>query len=87
MLNLRKNNKELNFTNDILGFPNRIADDKVLDLVLTKQEDFSFEPNSRITVYDEKSGIFGDYIIKSISLPLDVTSTMSINAYKALQKI
>ena len=30
--------------------------------------------------------IEGDYIIQSISLPLDISSTMSINAYKALQK-
>ncbi len=38
----------LNFTNDILGFPNRIADDKVLDLVLTKPEDFSFAEERRL---------------------------------------
>ena len=48
---------------------------------------YYLEPNTRITVEDKPSGIYGDYIIQSISLPLDVSSTMSINAYKALQKI
>ena len=48
---------------------------------------YYLEPNTRITVEDQPSGIYGDYIIQSISLPLDVSSTMSINAYKALQKI
>lgn len=48
---------------------------------------YYLEPNTRITVEDTPGGIYGDYIIQSISLPLDVNSTMSINAYKALQKI
>lgn len=48
---------------------------------------FYLEPNTRITVEDKISGIQGDYIINSISIPLDVTGTMSISAKKALQKI
>ena len=48
---------------------------------------YYLEPNTRITVEDAPAGIYGDYIIQSISLPLDVSSTMTINAYKALQKI
>ena len=48
---------------------------------------YYLEPNTRITVEDQSAGIYGDYIIQSISLPLDITSTMNINAYKALQKI
>lgn len=48
---------------------------------------YYLEPNTRITVEDQPAGIYDDYIIQSISLPLDVSSTMSINAYKALQKI
>ena len=48
---------------------------------------YYLEPNTRITVEDELAGIYGDYIIQSISLPLDISSTMSINAYKTLQKI
>ncbi len=48
---------------------------------------YYLQPNTRITVQDSASGIYGDYIIQSMSVPLDVTSTMSISAYKALQKI
>ena len=48
---------------------------------------YYLEPNTRITVEDDPAGIYGDYIIQSISLPLDISSTMTINAYKALQKI
>ena len=48
---------------------------------------YYLEPNTRITVLDNASGIFGDYIIKTISLPLDINGTMSISAYKALNKI
>ena len=48
---------------------------------------YYIEPNTRITVYDQKSGIHGDYIIKSISLPLDAGSTMSISAIRALERI
>ena len=48
---------------------------------------YYLEPNTRITVNDVASGIFGDYIIQSISLPLDISGLMSITAYKALQKI
>lgn len=48
---------------------------------------YHLEPNTRITVEDGPAGIYGDYIIQSISIPLDISSTMTINAYKALQKI
>lgn len=48
---------------------------------------YYLEPNTRISVDDQPAGIYGDYIIQSISLPLDINSTMNINAYKALQKI
>ena len=48
---------------------------------------YYLQPNTRITVEDSPAGIYGDYIIQSISLPLDISSTMTINAYKALQKI
>lgn len=48
---------------------------------------YYLQPNTRITVEDSPAGIYGDYIIQSISLPLDISSTMNINAYKALQKI
>lgn len=48
---------------------------------------YNLQPNTRITVEDKAAGIEGDFIIQSISLPLDISSTMTINAYKALQKI
>ena len=43
--------------------------------------------NTRITVEDKRSGINGDYIINSISIPLSPTSVMSISASKALNRI
>lgn len=48
---------------------------------------YYLEPNTRITVQDDAAGISGDYIISSISLPLDVESTMNLNCYRALSKI
>ncbi|WP_288605278.1 topoisomerase DNA-binding C4 zinc finger domain-containing protein [uncultured Treponema sp.] len=38
----------LNFKNDKLGFPNQIADDKVLNLVLANAEDFKFAEERRL---------------------------------------
>lgn len=38
----------LNFKNDKLGFPNQIADDKVLNLVLTNAENFKFAEERRL---------------------------------------
>jgi hypothetical protein len=48
---------------------------------------YYLDVNRRITVNDKASNIHGDYIIKSISLPLDAKSTMSISATKALERI
>ena len=47
---------------------------------------YYLEPNTRITVRDPVSGIYGDYIIKSISLPLDNNGTMSISCTRAFQR-
>ena len=44
------------------------------------------EPNVRITVRDSLSGIYGDYMIKSISITLDISSTMSISCTRALER-
>lgn len=38
----------LNFKNDKLGFPNQIADDVVLDLVLTKAENYKYAEERRL---------------------------------------
>lgn len=48
---------------------------------------YYLEANTRITVYNQKAGISGDYIIKSISLPIDAGGTMTINAVRALERI
>lgn len=48
---------------------------------------FYLEPNTRITVRDDATGIYGDYMISSVTIPLGHSETMSISAYKALQKI
>lgn len=48
---------------------------------------YHLEPNTRIFVSDKNSDIQGDYIIKNITLPLDINGTMSITANKALDKI
>lgn len=48
---------------------------------------YHLEPNSRITVNDPESQIYGDYVITTISLPLDVSGTMTISATRALTRI
>ena len=49
---------------------------------------YYLEPNTRITVNDKASNIYGDYIINSISLPLDASKgIMSIQAKRALERI
>ena len=47
---------------------------------------YYIEPNTRITVNDAKSGIFGDYMINSISLPLDINGTMTLSCTRALER-
>lgn len=44
------------------------------------------EPNIRIGVQDSLSDIHGDYMISSMSIPLDVNGTMSISATRALER-
>ena len=48
---------------------------------------YYLEPNTRITVQDKSSNIFGDYIIDSISIPLDCTSMMNISAKRAQDRM
>lgn len=48
---------------------------------------YYLDVNTRIGVSDIESNISGDYMINSISLPLDISSTMTISATKALEKI
>lgn len=48
---------------------------------------YYLEPNTRISINDNASGIHGDYVIKSINMPIDGKSTMSISATKALKRV
>lgn len=47
---------------------------------------YYLDVNTRIGVNDPESNIYGDYIIGTISIPLDIGSTMTISATKALEK-
>ena len=47
---------------------------------------YYLEPNTRITIRDSATGIYGDFMIKSISMPLDINGTMSISCTKALER-
>lgn len=48
---------------------------------------YYLEPNTRILVRDDSSGINGEYLISKITLPLTYNGTMSISATKAVDKI
>lgn len=48
---------------------------------------YHLEPNIRIGVRDIESDIYGDYMINTISIPLDINGTMSISATRALERI
>ena len=48
---------------------------------------YYLDVNRRITVNDKVSGISGDYIVNSISLPLNGQQTMSISASRAYERI
>lgn len=47
---------------------------------------YHLEPNTRIGVRDIESNIYGDYMMSTISIPLDVNGTMSISATRALER-
>lgn len=53
---------------------------------LTTLPIYYLEPNTRISVYDQESGIYGDYIIKNISFSLDINGTMSLSCSKAIER-
>lgn len=48
---------------------------------------YYLEPNCRISVYDKKAGISGDYVVKTMTLPLDGKSPMNISASKVIDRI
>ena len=47
---------------------------------------YHLEPNNRITVFDKETGISGDYLISTISLPLAINGTSNIAATRCLEK-
>ena len=56
-------------------------------ITITSIPIYYLDVNSRITITDEGSGIYGDYMISTISLPLDTAGQMSLGCYRCLQKI
>lgn len=48
---------------------------------------YFLEPNTRITIKDAETGIYGDYMLNSFSIPLDINGTMSLSCTRALEKI
>lgn len=48
---------------------------------------YHLQPNTRITIENAESNIYGDYIIDTLSFTLDNSSMLTINATKAPEKI
>ena len=85
------------FKNLTLGGSSNSAYEKAKELLLTHTQYnesvtissipiYYLEPNTRISIFDEELGIYGEYLIKTISLPLAVNGTSNISATKCLQK-
>lgn len=47
---------------------------------------YHLEPNTRISIYDNSIGVYGSYLIKSISLPFATNGTSTISASKCIEK-
>lgn len=85
------------FKDLVLGGSKNAAYDKIKELLyqftsynesitLSVIPIYYLEPNTRITVFDNETGIHGDYLIKTISLPLTANGTSNISATKCLEK-
>jgi hypothetical protein len=48
---------------------------------------YHLDVNQRISIENEEANIKGDYIINNITVPLDLGSTMTINASRAVERI
>jgi len=48
---------------------------------------YYLQPNTRIYLHDDDTGLDGDYIVSKITLPLSYNGTMSITATKAAENI
>ena len=67
------------------NFIKRIINNEQINLSMIPL--YYLEPNIRIGVRDIEADISGDFIIKTISLPLAVGSTMSVSATRAIEKL
>lgn len=56
-------------------------------ITLTTLPIYNLQPNTRIFVHDEKSGINGEYIVTKLTVPLAYNGTMSITATKAVENM
>jgi hypothetical protein len=56
-------------------------------ITITSLPIYYLNPNTRISVKDDNSGINGEYIINKITLPLQYSGTMSISATKAVESL
>lgn len=56
-------------------------------VVITTLPIYYLEPNTRITIRDKESGIYGDYMINTISISLGIGSVMTISCIRALERI
>ena len=48
---------------------------------------YYLQPNTRVYVHDEDTGVDGDYIVSKLTIPLTYNGTMSITATKAAENI
>ncbi len=48
---------------------------------------YHLQPGIRVTIQDTKTGIYGDYMVNSISCNLEVSGTMSLSCTRCLEKI
>ena len=56
-------------------------------ITITTLPIYWLEPNRKIEVEDDATGIYGEYIIKSFNIPLTHNGTMSIQATRVLTRI
>jgi hypothetical protein len=85
------------YNNLVLGGGRNPAYDKIRELLyqhtaynesvsLSVTPIYYLEPNTRITVHDNDTGVHGDYLITTISLPLTTNGTSNISATRCLER-
>ena len=56
-------------------------------VVITTLPIYYLEPNTRITIRDKESGIYGDYVMNTIAISFDIGGSMTISCIRALERI